>query len=117
MHAVSNPAGETMELLEGIDQGALYPFRAVAEIAALRPLLIALYYLGHPFVLLGVLLLAIVWFLARKEARPALLLAVTVLAALGLAYAGKLAVNRDRPNMNIRGKVLDEPDSPSFPST
>jgi undecaprenyl-diphosphatase len=105
-----------MDLLEGIDQGALYPFRAVAEIALLRPLLIALYYLGHPIVLLGILVLAVAWFLARKQTRPALLLAVTVLTALGLAYAGKFVVNRQRPNANIRGRVLDDPPSPSFPS-
>jgi undecaprenyl-diphosphatase len=105
-----------MDLLEGIDQGALYPFRYVAEIAALRPILIALYYLGHPFVLGGVLLLAVLWLLGRKEARTALLLAVTTLAAFGLAHAGKMAVNRTRPNLHIRGQVLDEPASPSFPS-
>lgn len=102
--------------LEGIDQGALYPFRVVAEIAALRPILIGLYYLGHPLVLGGILLLAVVWFIAHKQTRPALLLAVTVLAALGLAYGGKMAVNRARPNLHVRGRVLDEPASPSFPS-
>ncbi len=105
-----------MDLLEGIDQGALYPFRHIAEIGALRPLLIALYYLGHPFVLLGILFLAVVCWFARKEPRPALLLAVTVLGALGLAHAGKIAVNRTRPNLHIRPPVLEEPTSMSFPS-
>jgi len=62
-----------MELLEAIDQGALYPFRTIAEITALRPLLIALYYLGHPFVLLAILLLAVICWMARKQPRPALL--------------------------------------------
>jgi undecaprenyl-diphosphatase len=86
-----------MEFLESIDRGAA-PALRVAYLSQLLPVYLALHYLGHPFVVLGVLLLGVLLFLARKELRPALLLICTAAAALGLYLGIQVLVSRPYPN-------------------
>ncbi len=105
-----------METLEAVDQGALHPFRHLADVALLRPILIGLHFLGDPYVLLVLLFLAVVGLMMANDRKAAILLAVTVFAALGLALGLKRVVNRERPGLAWSHKFLVEPESKSFPS-
>jgi undecaprenyl-diphosphatase len=86
-----------MGFLESIDRGAA-PALRVVYFSQLLPLYLALHYLGHPFVVLGVLLLGVLLFLARRELRPTLLLIVTAAIALGLYLGIQQLVTRPFPN-------------------
>ena len=103
-----------MEWLESLDQGAQHPFRFVGPIGALRPLLIALYYLGHPIGILVVLLLAVAGLQLYRQTRSAIILAVAVLLALVAARGSKIVFDRTRPN--VSWTPIPEPESKSFPS-
>jgi undecaprenyl-diphosphatase len=103
-----------MEFLEAINQGAVHPFRYVAEIKALHPLLIGMAYLGDIIVLLVVLLLGACLLQMRRETRTAWLVVLTTAAAALITYGGKLLVNRPWPN--VPWSPMPVAEEKSFPS-
>jgi undecaprenyl-diphosphatase len=103
-----------MEFIEAIDQGAVHPFRHVAAITALRPLLIGMAYLGEMVVLLAVLLLGVYLLQSRRQTRAAWLVALTTGVAALVTYGSKQVVDRAWPN--VVWTPLPVTETKSFPS-
>src|SRR5262249_1900003 len=87
-----------MDLLESIDQGAVHPFRYVTKIAAVTPAAVALSILGHPLMLLLIVILAGAMLSRRGDGCSAVRLLIAFLGAMAVGFLGVALVPRLRPN-------------------
>ena len=87
-----------MDFLESLDQGAVHPFRYVTQVAALRPVTVALSVLGHPLSLLLVVVVAAALLTRRGDGRSAVRLVLAFLVAMAVGFLGVALVPRPWPN-------------------
>ncbi len=102
-----------METLEAIDQGISHGLRH-AQRPWLTPQMQTLGWLGHPLVLLGILVFAILFFWLIKDLRSTRLLVILGLVAYALCYGLQFVVGRERPA--LQWALETHPMTPSFPS-